>query len=265
MLASPIEVLVPNIDGVSLGVVVEGSNNAVHDLEEDGVAMRAGLRIGDLILELDGTLITECDKQPGPVDGTLLVTSEPQSIHGAHAALDPLANPHRFMVLRLTDPESITASPPVSAAAAQQYEPPRQPSAPPPQPATSAAQPQPYDWETQIAVPDAAGQPVVKNKYNISYNLNSGTPMPTMHAAPYGMPTMRGQPQAAQRAVINGEMQQHGWATQIVVPDASFGAAQTLKNKYNLPTDAALPPTAQLAATHDEIRTRKMMFAAAGK
>ena len=54
--------------------------------------------------------------QPGPIGDTLLITSEPQSVMAAAAAIDPTADEHIIHVLRQIDPNSVSMSPPLSAA-----------------------------------------------------------------------------------------------------------------------------------------------------
>ena len=97
MLAAAIDVQIETSG--PLGLIIDGSNNSVQDIDHAGAAMKAGIERFDLIIEIDGQQVTEFDGQPGPVDGTVLVTSEPQSTMGAHAALAE-GESHTFRLLR---------------------------------------------------------------------------------------------------------------------------------------------------------------------
>merc|ERR1719473_33652 len=111
MLAGWLDVTMPHPEGgAGFGMTLDLSNNSISSLAEGGMAMAAGMNEGDLIVSIDGARITEFDGQPGPVGGTLLMTSEPQAIMPAVEALAP-APSHEFRLLRLIDPASIPESP----------------------------------------------------------------------------------------------------------------------------------------------------------
>ena len=179
-----------------LGIVVDGSNNAIKTVAHESAAMLAGIRPGDLIVAIDATKITEFDHQPGPVEGTLVITSEPQSVMGAHAAVDPNLEAHVFTLLREVDTKSIKlpGQPDLMQQEAEEV-----PSPPPP------------------AVVDPTANP----------------------------------------------LEHYPWATEITVPDATFGAAGAVKTKYNLPFGSMLPPMQHVQASH-EATMRKNMFSSKG-
>ena len=58
-------------------------------------------------------------------------------------------------------------------------------------------------------------------------------------------------------------LEHYPWATQIEVPDATFGAGGStdhgFKNKYNLPQGTALPPMRQVEVDNEAL-ARKAMF-----
>ena len=192
MLAVPLQFTLGN----PLGVVVDGSNNNISAVTPDGAASMVGVMANDLITAIDGTVITEFEMQPGPIGDTLLITSEPQSVMAAAAAIDPTADEHIIHVLRQIDPNSVSMSPPLSAAPPSptrqprpplQMQPPQppQPPPPPPQPvAQKTAQfvsPQEeleshYPWAVEAIADNSKGEGHLKGKYN----LPSGTALPPM-------------------------------------------------------------------------------------
>ena len=180
-----------------LGIVVDGSNNAIKTVAHESAAMLAGIRPGDLIVAIDATKITDFEHEPGPVEGTLVITSEPQAVMGAHAALDPDRINHVFTLLREVDTKSIRL--PGQPDVMQQEAADEAPSPPPP------------------AVIDPTANP----------------------------------------------LEHYPWATEITVPDATFGTAGGVKTKYNLPYGSALPPMQHVQASH-EATMRKTMFSSKG-
>ena len=173
MLANWFDVEVPHAS--KFGMLVDASNNSIETIDGNGPAAAAGLQAGDLIVSIDGGRITEFDAQSGPVGGTLLITSEPQSIYPAAEAINPNVGTHVFRILRLLDGATTPAAPPPQPPAALQ-------------PPTAAAQQlsrvedirpttQEPPWEQNIFIPDAtfgAGGSTDagwKNKYNITSAL----------------------------------------------------------------------------------------------
>lgn len=223
MLAGWLEVEVGRTaDG--LGLVVDGSNNAVSSLTEGGSAMQAGMNVGDLIVSIDGQAITEFDGQPGPAGGTVLVTSEPMSIMAAKDAINPSASSHSMQLLRIIDPATLPGSPLNSPGR------PQQPAAATyTQAASAAPQPQPAAYQ-QVDVAQEQQQAEF---------------------------------QRANAAYAAADLEEHyPWAGDIHVPDASFGASGSFGNfkaKYNLGAGSALPPVQSVAVTH-ETNLRKTMF-----
>ena len=215
MLAGWIELAVPSPGPSGFGMILDSSNNSISSLADDGIAMKSGMQVGDLIVSIDGTTITEFDGQPGPVGGTVLCTSEPQSMAAAAEAIAPNVPTHAFRLLRLIDPSSIPESPLNSPSYQSQDEavaPPRQP---PPQPQH---------------IPQQAPQVYVHPDRPMSQD-------PLAH---------------------------YPWATEIVLPDHSFGASggrgdSAIKLKYNIAPGSALPPLPQVVPSH-ETEMRKTMF-----
>ena len=125
---------------------------------------------------MDGTAITEFDGLAGPHEGTVFITSEPQSICAAHAAVDPQRSTHIITLLRRIDPASLpSAAPPAPPPEAVTAPAPvAEPSPPKSTPADEALKM--YPWAHNIAIPDASFNPArstnggvegIKAKYNI--------------------------------------------------------------------------------------------------
>ena len=148
---------------------------------------------GQLLVVIDGTQITEFSGEDGPIAGTVLITSEPQSIMAAGHALDPNRATHSVTLLRGPSPaeqQMIEAELQHQQAQSQQLQqaPPPQPSAPPPQPSAgsigSTANPlEHYPWATEIDTPagiDGAGGKGGSGGIKTKYNLPYGTALPPM-------------------------------------------------------------------------------------
>ena len=177
MIAGWIEVVVTPPPGVSLGITVDGSNNAIQTVVPGSICEAAGLLAADLIVQIDDVPVTEFQGYPGPVEGTVVVTSEPTSIMGAHAAVKPELSSHVFLLLRAVDPDSIKPEPGPPAASYQQApDVPHYLKVTPADPSTASsidhtANPlEHYPWATAISVPDAtfgASGDAFKTKYNL--------------------------------------------------------------------------------------------------
>lgn len=187
MLAGWLQVTVePAPGGGGLGMIVDGSNNSIQDLAENGPAALAGVALGDLLVSLDGTTITDFEGHDGPVEGTVMVTGQPTSIMGAHAALDGTRPTHQLLLLRAVDPSSvgeheiIRPPEPMAAPSPPNSHPPSYSHPPPSQQQSTPQHPlEHYPWATAIQLPDAtfgraAGD--VKTKYNLAV----GTMLPPM-------------------------------------------------------------------------------------
>ena len=167
-----------------LGMVVDGSNNAIQEVANDGAAAQAGVLRGDLLVVVDGTRVTHFEGQEGPVEGTVMVTSEPESLMGAQHAIDPSRTAHTLTLLREIDPASVQW---LEGQRSSMMPPQEQPVGMPPAPVASAstvASANPHDhypWATDIVVPDATcGAGTGADRFKSKYNLPSGVALPPM-------------------------------------------------------------------------------------
>lgn len=179
MLAGYLDVTLPVRPETGFGMRLDPENNAISDLAEGGVAARAGMQVGDLIVLIDEKVVTNFDAAHGPVEGTLLVQSAPVNIfpvQNALAAGQQVA--HSIRLLRAIDPSTLPVVPEPESGdqLLREFEAQAQAQA------RYATRPgvQPYAWAGEIAVPDetfgARGGESIKSKYN----LKAGAALPPL-------------------------------------------------------------------------------------
>ena len=77
---------------------------------------------------------------------------------------------------------------------------------------------------------------------------------------PSATPSLQQQPSRAQPSPPSNPLEHYPWATEIQLPDATFGATmgESIKAKYNLPFGTALPPMQTISKTADAYERKKM-------
>jgi len=172
------EIILP-ITEQGFGIEVEAPTHRITVVHPGGPAHSAGMMVGDMIMALGPTVVTDIQWSPGPDEGTFYTSGDFNAIIPATEALPQGATEVSFKVLRPFDEKDFAAAPApvitkeeIAAAEAEiaQIEAAQAAPSSAPYPTSGTVTRDPYHearlhypWATEMKTHDGA----VKNKYNM--------------------------------------------------------------------------------------------------
>ena len=249
--------------GVPLGLRLDPTTHRIADVLPGSAAETVGISTGDVLVGLNGSMLTTFDYVPGPQDGTLMI-SKPIALADSNAAMANAQHTGTDLVLNLLTPHRD-----VAAATQDSFIPAARFAGARPG-WTFKAGPQGVGYYrdesaavpmTMRAAPTAAARrpPLPGEVYSGPFPSIKGQARPTQQQREPPSTHSLSPVHALQRAQDQQSALAHyPWAT-------SFEDGQgQIKNRYNLPSGSMLQPMVHLDGAHKQLQSirRKELFAA---